>query len=130
MMKQLGLREEDMDDVVFESEEAPSEEATRWLIIAKVYTENEYSTYWFYKNMRSAWDLAREVKTKTLEPNLHIFQFSCLGDWEKVTEGGPWTFRGNPVLMAPYDGFTGPSSIELANIDIWIQIHCGQRSNG
>ncbi|KAK1665276.1 hypothetical protein QYE76_053435 [Lolium multiflorum] len=84
MMKQLGLRDEDMDDVVFEAEDPPPEEATRWMIIAR---------------------------------------FACLGDWEKVTEGGPWAFRGNLVLMAPYDEFSKPSSIKLNHIDIWIQIH-------
>jgi hypothetical protein len=109
--------------VVFEEEEPPPEEATRWMIIAKVHTESEYSAYWFFKNMKSAWDLARDAKTKTLETNLHIFQFACLGDWEKVTEGGAWAFRGNLVLMALYDGFSKPSSIKLNYIDIWIQIH-------
>ncbi|KAK1650898.1 hypothetical protein QYE76_068703 [Lolium multiflorum] len=123
MMKQLGLREEDLDAVVFEAEDPPPEEATRWMIIARVHTESEYSIYWFFKNMKTAWDLARDAKTKTLESNLHIFQFACLGDWEKVTEGGPWAFRGNSVLMAPYDGFSKPSSIKLNHIDIWIQIH-------
>ncbi|KAM0832824.1 hypothetical protein ACQ4PT_064647 [Festuca glaucescens] len=42
---------------------------------------------------------------------------------EDVTEGGPWAFRGNPVLMEPYDGYKRPSSIELFKFDIWIQIH-------
>ena len=63
------------------------------------------------------------MKTKTLEDNLFILHFSCLGDWEKVTEGGPWHFRGNAVLFAPYDGFTKPSMIELNTLDMWIQIH-------
>src|SRR6266540_6837616 len=73
--------------------------------------------------MRSAWDLAQEVKIRTLGDNLFVMQFSCLGDWEKVTCGGPWTFRGHAVLFAPYDGFTRPSMIELNHMEIWIQIH-------
>jgi hypothetical protein len=36
---------------------------------------------------------------------------------------GPWNFRGNPILIEEYDGFTKPSEIELFFIDIWIQIH-------
>jgi hypothetical protein len=40
-----------------------------------------------------------------------------------MKEGGPWNFRGNPVLIEEYDGFTKPSEIELYFIDIWIQIH-------
>jgi hypothetical protein len=120
MMKQLGLCEEDLDDVVYEAEDPPPAETTRWMTIARVHTDSEYSAYWFFKNMKSSWDLARDAKAKTLESNLHIFQFSCLGDWEKVTEGGPWAFRGSSVPMAPYDGFSKPSSIKLNHIDIWI----------
>jgi hypothetical protein len=123
MMKKLGISEDDLDDVVFEEEGPPPPEATRWLAIAKVYMEGEYSNFWFFKNMRAAWNLAQDVKTRTLEENLHTFQFACLGDWEKVMEGGPWSFRGNPVLIEKYDGFTKPSSIELHKFDIWIQIH-------
>jgi hypothetical protein len=32
-------------------------------------------------------------------------------------------FRGNLVLIEPYDGFTKPSLIELFSVDIWIRIH-------
>lgn len=49
-------------------------------------------------------------------------QFDCLGDWERVTQGGPWHFRGNPVLIAPYDGYTKPSSIELFTFEILARI--------
>jgi hypothetical protein len=111
MMKQLGIIEEDLDDVIVYEEEQPPPEATRWLAIARVFTDNEYSSYWFFKNMRTAWDLAQDVKTRSLEGNLHTFQFQCLGDWERMKEGGPWNFRGNPVLIEEYDGFTKPSTI-------------------
>jgi hypothetical protein len=47
----------------------------------------------------------------------------CLGDWERVMEGGPWNFRGNPVQIEAYDDYIKPSSIELFHLDIWIQIH-------
>ena len=69
--------------------------------------------------MRSAWDLARQVEIKTLEDNLFIVQFECLGDWERVTLGGPWHFRGHPVIIEPYDGYSKPTSIELFKFEIW-----------
>nr|XP_051220232.1 uncharacterized protein LOC127337946 [Lolium perenne] len=123
MMRDLGIREEDLDDVVFEEEVAPDLDENRWLLIVRVNTDREFSKFWFFKNMRSAWDLARPVKIKTLEDNLFIMKFACLGDWEKVTTGGPWHFRGNAVVFAEYDGFTRPSTIDLNNLDMWIQIH-------
>jgi hypothetical protein len=73
MMKQLGIDEDDLDDVVFEVEEQPPPETTRWLAIARVLTDSDYSSFLFFKNMRSAWDLAQDVKTRSLESNLHTF---------------------------------------------------------
>jgi hypothetical protein len=36
---------------------------------------------------------------------------------------GPWNFRGNAVIITPYDGVTQPSKVKLDTLDIWIQIH-------
>lgn len=47
-------------------------------------------------------------------------QFMCLGDWEQVMEEGPWTFKGKAMVLAPYDGFTRPSSIALDTVEIWV----------
>ena len=122
MMKELGLREEDLDDVVFDEKEAPPA-ATRWMAVCRVHISKPYSQYWFFKNMRSAWDLAHEVKFRPLEENRYTLQFFCLGDWERVMNDGPWNFRGNAVILEPYDGITKPTLVNLDYINIWVQIH-------
>ena len=122
MMRELGLTEEDLDDVIFDEKQAPAE-GPRWIMLARVNTTKTYSQTWFYRNMRSAWDAAQEVKFKPLEENLYTVQFSCLGDWERVINDGPWNFRGDAVVMARYDGISKPSTVKLETIDIWIQIH-------
>ncbi|XP_020148031.1 uncharacterized protein [Aegilops tauschii subsp. strangulata] len=122
IMQELALKEEDLDDVIFEDDDAPAEEELRWMVLARVHMDKGFSTYWFFRNMRSAWDLARPVKMKTLEDNLFQMQFNCLGDWERVTQGGPWHFRGNPVIIVPYDGYSKPTSIELFKFEIWVRI--------
>ena len=111
-----------MDDVIFE-EEAQNNEEFRWMALVRVYTEKTYSQTAFFKTMCAAWDLAKETRFRPLELNLFSIKFNCLGEWEKAMEGGPWNFRGNPVLLAEYDGFTKPSSISLNTFDIWMQIH-------
>ncbi|XP_020179068.1 uncharacterized protein [Aegilops tauschii subsp. strangulata] len=123
MMRQLGIEDSDLIDIVYEDAcPEPVKESIRWLAIGRVHTSKEFGDFWFYKNMRSTWDLAQDVKFRSLGDKLYTMQFSCLGDWDKVMEGGPWSFRGNPVLMAPYDGFTKPSSIDLCKFKIWMQI--------
>ena len=91
MMKELGLSEEDLDDVVIDQQSVPPE-ATRWMAVARVNTEKQYSQYWFYRNMRAAWNLAQKVNIRPLEDNLYTLQFACLGDWERVMGDGPWAF--------------------------------------
>lgn len=119
LMEELGLREKDLDDVIFDEKEAPPA-AIRWMAIARVHIDQPYSQFWFFKNMRSAWDLAQDVKFQPLEENLYTLQFFCLGNWERVMQGGPWNFRGDAVIIAPYDGLTKPSTIQLNTLDIWI----------
>ncbi|KAM0916800.1 hypothetical protein ACQ4PT_009845 [Festuca glaucescens] len=123
LMEELGIGEDDLDDVIYEEEGPPVEEAPRWLAVARVHTDAPYSQGWFFSNMRSAWSLAQDVKFRAIEANLYILQFFCLGDWEKVMQGGPWNFRNSPVCIEPYDGFTKPSTIDLVKIAIWAQIH-------
>ena len=88
LMKELGLREEDLDDVIFDEKEAPVE-AARWIALARVHSPKTYNHFWFFKNMRAVWDLAQDVQFKPLEDNLYTVQFSYLGDWERVTRDGP-----------------------------------------
>ena len=38
-------------------------------------------------------------------------------------ENGPWHFRGDVVVLSPYDGLVKPSSVNLDFLEIWIQIH-------
>ncbi|KAI5020787.1 hypothetical protein ZWY2020_045675 [Hordeum vulgare] len=121
-MEELGLNEENLQDVVVDEKDVP-EESTRWMAIARVHTPKSYSQYWFYRTMRVTWDLAQEVEIRALEENLYTLQFQWLGDWERVMEEGPWSFKGKAVIMAPYDGFTRPSTIVLDKIEIWAQIH-------
>ncbi|KAI4988139.1 hypothetical protein ZWY2020_029769 [Hordeum vulgare] len=118
----LGLREEDLHNVVFDEEGTPPEEA-RWITLVRVHLIKTYSHYWFFGNMRSAWNLAQEVQFKPLEENLYIVQFSCLGDWERVTHDGPWHCRQDAVILKPYDGLSKLSTVPLDTIEIWVQIH-------
>ncbi|KAI5008659.1 hypothetical protein ZWY2020_009707 [Hordeum vulgare] len=89
MMEELGLQKEDLNDVVVADDELPEEE-TRWMAAARVHIDRPYSQYWFYMNMRVAWNLVQEVKIRPLSDNLYTLKFSCLGDWERVMEEGGW----------------------------------------
>ncbi|KAI4973551.1 hypothetical protein ZWY2020_041079 [Hordeum vulgare] len=111
-MEEHGLNEENLQDLVVDEKDLP-EESTCSMAISRVHTPKSYSQYWFYRTTRVTWDLAQEVKIRPLDENLYTLQFQCLGDWE----------RGKEVVIAPYDGFTRPSTIVLDKLEIWAQIH-------
>ena len=54
MMEELGLKEDDLQDVVVDDSEL-TPDATRWMALARVHTDKPYSQYWFFRNMRVAW---------------------------------------------------------------------------
>ena len=54
MMAELGLEEQDLDDVIMEEVMEIPKEATRWTAVVRVHTQKPYSQYWFYKNIRAA----------------------------------------------------------------------------
>ena len=72
--------------------------------------------------MRIAWAAAKEVTFKALGENLFLVQAQCLGDWNRIMEGGPWLFRGTPVVLEEYDGFTNVKDYKLNKIPVWVRI--------
>jgi hypothetical protein len=54
---------------------------------------------------------------------MFTIQCSCLGDWLKVTKGGPWLFRQNAVTIQEYDGLSDPAEINMNLLAVWVQIH-------
>jgi hypothetical protein len=46
-----------------------------------------------------------------------------LGDWLKITKGGPWLFRQNAVTVEEYDGLASPDSVDLNFLAVWVQVH-------
>lgn len=58
MMKELGLKEGDLDDVIVEEEEPLPYEATRWMAIARVHTEKSLQPIWVLQNHEGSMGLS------------------------------------------------------------------------
>jgi hypothetical protein len=123
MLHQLGIEEDEFEDLVFEEEEEAPKQGLKWMALAKVHTRIVFSPQTFEQHMRVAWSPAKKVEFQHLEENLFTIQCNCLGDWLKVPEGGPWLFRQFGVSIEPYDALANPDTIDLNFFSTWIQIH-------
>jgi hypothetical protein len=120
MLLQLGIDEEEFDDLAFEEDEEAPKEGIKWMALARVHTFNLFSPQTFDQHMRVAWSLAREVQFHYLEENLFTIHCFCLGDWLKVEKGGPWLFLQLAVCIERYDGLADLESIDLNFFSTWI----------
>lgn len=111
---------EDVLDFSEEIEEWVKE--VRWLALFRVHTTKAFSHSALLNAMRIAWSAAKEVTFKVKGDNLFLVQFHCLGDWTRVMEGGPWLFRGAPVVLEEYDGFSNIHEYKLNRIPVWTRI--------
>jgi hypothetical protein len=123
MLLRLGIKEDEADDLIFEEEEAAPKEGIKWIALARVHTRNYFSPQTFKQHMRIAWSPTKEVKFQAIEKNLFKIQCSCLGDWLKLEQEGPWLFWQHAVIIEKYDGLRYPESIDLNTVAVWIQIH-------
>ena len=122
-MEQLNLEDEVFDDLVIDEADPEINDSVRWLALARVCTDKTFSQSAFYKNMRAAWNPAQPVRFRLVGPKLFVVQESCLGDWERMMDQGPWLFRNLLVLMVRYGGFTKAEEVPMVFMPIWLQIH-------
>lgn len=123
LLQHLEIREDEEEGIVLEENLEVLKEQARWTALAKVNSPKTFSHAAFIANMKYAWSLAKEVNFKAIEENLFLLQFSCLGDWRKVMDEGPWIFRGYAVLLEEYDGITKPSKVKFKNMVAWVRIY-------
>ena len=87
---QLDLNDEEFHVVEIDEEDPEIKESIRWLALARVHTDKNFSQAAFYKDLRAAWNPAQRVRFRPVGPNRFVVQASCLGDWERMMLQGPW----------------------------------------
>ncbi|XBI30602.1 hypothetical protein VPH35_054318 [Triticum aestivum] len=122
-LEKLDLNDDDFADVEIDEDDPEIQESVRWLALARVHTNRNFSPSAFYKDMRAAWNPAQEIRFRPVGPNRFVVQACCLGDWDRMMKQGPWLFRNMAVLLCPYDGFNKTEEVKFFHIPIWLQIH-------
>ena len=73
LLGRLNLEEDELDDLVWEEEVVEPEEKPKWLALARVLTEKNFSQGALIGDMRGAWSPARDVVWRRINPNFSQF---------------------------------------------------------
>ena len=84
LLERLHLEEDELDDLIWEEEADEPEEKPKWLVLARVLTGKSFGQGALFADMRAAWNPAKEVVWRRINPSLFSLQFNCLVDWNKA----------------------------------------------
>jgi hypothetical protein len=101
---------EDEDEFVFEVENPAVGMRVGWFALARYYSSRTFPAKTLFANLFNVWG---EGSVRALRDNRFNF----------VLRGGPWTFRGDAVIVVFYDGLARCSSIPIETISLWIHIY-------
>jgi hypothetical protein len=124
LLRSLKLSGADIGGISVAKEEVEAlKEGTKWMAVMRLLSSKAFSAASLKKTMEFAWAPAQEVTFRDLEEdNRFLVQARCLGDWQRITEQGPWIFRDHGLLIEKYDGCCKASSVPLNRIQAWVQI--------
>jgi hypothetical protein len=81
-----------------------------------------YNFMGLFETMMRAWRLKYAPDVKRLMDNRLLIELKSEEDNSFVLQGGPWIYRGDPFLIAAYEGKLWPSNVVLNLMSVWIQI--------
>jgi hypothetical protein len=102
LLRDLRIGVEEIDDLVIE-EDVTIDEDPYLPAVARILTDKPFSVAAFEDTMRFAWALAKKIEFRNVGNNTFILHLSCLSDWKKVVEKGPWLFRNSRIVIKSYD---------------------------
>lgn len=92
-------------------------------LVGKLLADRVVPKDFIQTHMMRAWKTHRPAVFKVLGENLFLMEFENDRDKTKVSEGKPWIFDGNLVVITDFDGFTPPSQMEFEKAAFWVRMY-------
>ena len=117
------LSEDEDDDsppIVLDFNAAAAAAAHQFVIIGRFFTVRGHSFMGLFETMMRAWRLKHTLDIKRLRDNHFLIELRLEEDKSFVLQGGPWIYRGDPFLVAAYEGKLWPLDVVLNLVPVWI----------
>jgi hypothetical protein len=111
---------EDEDEFMFEGEDPAVGLRVGWFALARYYSSRTFPAKTLFADLFNVWG---EGSARALGDNRYLLKFETENCLNFVMRGGPWTFRGDVVIVVFYDGLTRCSSVPIESIFLWIRMY-------
>ena len=95
----------------------------QWCMVGKFLADKNIDFLAMKSTLASLWRPVRGVCIRELEAGRYLFQFFHELDFERVMDGGPWTFSQNILLVQRITPNDQALQVPLTRVEFWVQIH-------
>jgi hypothetical protein len=117
------MEEEDEEVVAPEIEVMPMVDRGSACVVGKLLADRLVGKEVIKTPLIRAWQPTKSVTFKTLGTNLFLIDFEDECDKIRVMEGRPWTFDGNLVSLADFDGIKPVAELEFEKVAFWVRMY-------
>jgi hypothetical protein len=117
------MEEEDEEVVALEVEVEPMVNRGNTCVVGKLLADRSVGKEVIKTPLLRAWQPMKGVIFKTLGTNLYLIDFEDECDKIRVMEGRPWTFDGNLVSLADFDGLKPVAELEFEKVPFWVRMY-------
>lgn len=127
MERELGsmsLNDDDDPVIVFHVDNTNAQQADTGLsLVGRFLTDKPIRTHIMRARLSGVWRPGKGVTIQEIEPGLFLFQFYHKLDYQRILNGGPWSFDNYMLVLSPLPVGMRPNMVQLNKISIWVQIH-------
>jgi hypothetical protein len=117
------MEEEDEEVVASEIEVMPMVDCGSAYVVGKLLADRSVGKEIIKTPLIRAWQPRKSVTFKTLGINLFLIDFADECDKIRVMEGQLWTFDGNLVSLADFNGIKLKAELEFENVAFWVRMY-------
>jgi hypothetical protein len=117
------MEDDDILELEPDGEEPPPEVTQWWRLIGRCVSQKKPDIQDMSTHFDDVWHLRTGVNFAPIGKNWFNDTLFSEGDFNFVARGGPWIYRGYPLLVAKIKKGVRPSETVLNTVPIWVQVY-------
>jgi hypothetical protein len=107
------------EEFVFGEEDSEECLLKGYFAVARYCSSHSFAVKVLFSDLFGIWG---DGTTRDLGNNRYLLEFSTENSLSFAIRGGPWSFRGDAIIMVQYDGLSKLSEVVIESIPLWIRI--------